>query len=155
MSRRIWDNRMPFTTPVTGLDIGHPAPQRHLAHPLSLLFALLGAPAGWIIQLFFGFASTSYLCTGQAGIAVPAWLDPSVIGFNFAALAIAVTALMVALALVRRTTHEHRRRSGGILDAGEGRTRFLAMWGVCISIVFFVATLANSFSLFLVASCKI
>ena len=145
---------MPSTTPATGLDIGHPAPQRHQAHPISLLFALLGAPAGWSVQLFFGFASTSYLCTGQAGIAVPAWLDPAVIGFNFTALATAVAALMVALALVRRTTHEHRQRSGGIMDAGEGRTRFLAVWGVCISIVFFVATLANSFSLFLVSSCK-
>jgi hypothetical protein len=146
---------MPSTTSATGLNIGHPAPQRYQAHPLSLLFALLGAPAGWTVQLLFGFASTSYLCTGRAGVAVPAWLDPAVIGFNFAALAIAVAALMVALALVRRITHEHRQRSGGIMDAGEGRTRFLAVWGVFTSIVFFVATLANSFSLFLVSSCKI
>lgn len=146
---------MSSPSPTTGLNIGHPAPQRHQAHSLSLLFALLGAPAAWTVQLLFGFASTSYLCTGQEGIAIPDWLDPAVIGFNFAALAVAVTALMVALALVRRTTHEHRQRSGGILDAGEGRIRFLAVWGVFTSIVFFIATLANSFSLFLVSSCKI
>jgi hypothetical protein len=146
---------MPSTTPAAGLDIGHPAPQRHQLRPLLLLFVLLGAPAGWTVQLLFGFASTSYLCTGQAGIATPTWLAPAVIGFNFAALAISVAALMVALALVRRTTHEHRQRSGGIMDAGEGRTRFLAVWGVFTSIVFFVATLANSFSLVLVSSCKI
>jgi hypothetical protein len=146
---------MPSTTPSTGLDIGHPAPQRHQPHHISLLFALLGAPAGWTIQLLFGFGSTSYLCTGQARSAAPTWLAPALIGFSFAALAIAVAALVVALALVRRTTHEHRQRSGGIMDAGEGRTRFLAVWGVYISIVFFVATLANSFSLFLVSSCKI
>jgi hypothetical protein len=138
----------------TGLDIGHPAPQRHQAYPLSLLFALLGPPTGWSVQLLFGFASTSYLCTGRAEIAVPAWLSPAVIGLNFSALAIAVAALMVALSLVRRSAHEHRQRSGGILDAGEGRTRFLAAWSLFTSIVFFVATLANSFSLFLVSSCK-
>lgn len=146
---------MKSTTPAPGLNIGHPAPQRHQARPLSLLLALIGAPAGWTVQLLFGFASTSYLCTGQAARAVPTWLDPAVIGLNLTALATSVAALMVALALVRRTAHEHRQRSGGIMEAGEGRTRFLAVWGVCISIVFFVATLANSFSLFLVSSCKI
>ena len=146
---------MSSPSPVTGFHIGHPAPQRDEARPHQVLFTLLGAPAGWTAQLLFGFASTSYLCTGQAGIAVPLWLKPAVIGLNVAALAIAAAALIVALALVRRTTHEHRQRSGGILDAGEGRTRFLAVWGVFTSIVFFVATLANSFSLFLVSSCKI
>ena len=145
---------MSSTSPATGLGIGHPAPQRHQVRPLSLLFALLGAPAGWAVQLLFGFASTSYLCNGQARTAVPAWLAPTVIGLNFVALAIAVAALMVAMALVRRTTHEHRQRSGGILNASEGRTRFLAAWSVFTSIVFFVATLANSLSLFLVSSCK-
>ena len=146
---------MPITLHATGLDIGHPAPERHQAHPLSLLFALLGAPTGWSAQLLFGFSSTSYFCTGQKGIAIPTWLIPAVIGSNLAAMAIAVAGLLVALALLRRTTHEHRQRSGGVLDAGEGRTRFLATWSALTSIVFFVATLANSFSLFLVSSCKI
>jgi hypothetical protein len=141
--------------PVSGLEIGHPAPQRHQAHPLLLLFALLGAPAGWAIQFLFSFASTSYLCSGRAQSPIPAWLDPAIIGLNFTALAIAAAALIVALALVRRTTQEHRQRSGGVLDAGEGRTRFLATWGVFTSIVFLVATLANSLSLFLVSSCKL
>src|SRR3569833_900190 len=154
MSRRIWDSFMSSTSPATGLGIGHPAPLRLLVHLLSLLFALLGAPTGWAVQLFFGFASTSYLCNGQARTAVPTWLAPTVIGLNFAALAIAIAALTVALVLVRRTTHEHRQRFGGFLFVCVGCSRFLVVWSVFISIVFFVAILANSLSLFLFSSCK-
>jgi hypothetical protein len=56
--------------------------------------------------------------------------------------------------LLGRTVHEHKGRSGGVMDAGEGRTRFLAVWGIFISLVFFVATLANTFSLVLVPLCR-
>jgi hypothetical protein len=104
-------------------------------------------------QLLFAFASTSYVCVGATEGAVPEWLAPVIIGLNIAGLAIAAASLTVALGLHRRTTHEHRERSGGILDAGEGRTRFLTVWGIFISLVFIVATLANSFSLFLVPLC--
>lgn len=145
---------MSNTTHATGLDIGHPAPQRHQAHSALLLFVLLGAPAGWMSQLLFAFASTSYVCAGAMHSAIPGWLAPTIIGLNLAGLAIAVAALTVSLGLLRRTAHEHRQRSGGVLDAGEGRTRFLAVWGIFISLVFFVATLVNSLSLFLVPLCR-
>ena len=39
------------------------------------------------------------------------------------------------------------------MDAGEGRTRFLAVWGLFTAMVFIVALLANTFSLFLVPIC--
>ena len=146
---------MPNTNDAIGLDIGHPAaPQRHRANPALLLFALLGAPAAWMTQLLFAFASTSYVCAGAMRGAIPAWLDPVIAGLNFAGLTIALAALTVALGLLRRTAHEHRKRSGAVLEAGEGRTRFLAVWGIFISLVFFVATLVNSFSLFLVPLCR-
>ncbi|MBZ9673667.1 hypothetical protein [Mesorhizobium sp. ES1-3] len=145
---------MSRSTHSDGLDIGHPAPQRHDARPVLLVFALLAAPAAWTAQLLFAFASTSYICAGPTATAVPAWLAPAVIGLNLAALAIAASALVVALALLRRTLDEHRQRSGGVLEVGEGRTRFLAVWGLFTSLAFVVATLANSFSLLLVPLCK-
>jgi hypothetical protein len=97
------------------------------------------------------FASTSYLCVG--GVVVPGWMAPTIIALNIVSLAIAVASLILALNLSRQTAHEHRNRSGNVFDAGEGRTRFLAVWGAVISLVFLVAILANSLSLFLVPSC--
>jgi hypothetical protein len=146
---------MPNSTHLSGLLIGHPAPQRKLAHPGLLLFALLGAPATWMAQLLYAFASTSYVCAETTQGAIPEWLAPTVIGVNISALAIAVATFAVALGLLKRTSDEHRQRSGAVLDAAEGRTRFLAIWGVFISLAFFVATLVGSFSLFLVRLCRI
>jgi hypothetical protein len=60
----------------------------------------------------------------------------------------------VAVRLRTWTVDEHRARSGGVLEAGEGRTRFLATWGIFISVVFIVAMLANTLSLFLVPLCR-
>jgi hypothetical protein len=137
-----------------GLDIGHPAPQRHKIQPAELLFALVGGPVGWLGQLLFAFASTSYFCAAGMADAVPGWLWPAIALLNLGGLTLAAAALLTALALVRRTAQEHRGRSGGVMDAGEGRTRFLAVWGLFISAVFIVATLANSFSLILVPLCR-
>ena len=97
----------------SALNVGHPAPQRHAANPVLLLFALFGGPLGWMGQLLFAFASTSYVCSGSVNVAVPGWLAPALILLNIAGLAVAIAAVAVALRLLRRTAHEHRARSGG------------------------------------------
>ena len=142
------------SVPTGSLDIGHPAPERHKLHPAVLLFTLFGAPAAWMAQLLFGFASTSYFCVASNGASVPAPASLFIFALNLVGLAIALASLLTARMLLDRTVHEHKGRSGGVMDAGEGRTRFLAVWGIFISVVFFVATLANTFSLVLVPLCR-
>jgi hypothetical protein len=139
---------------VAGLNIGHPAPQRRCAHPALLLFVLLGAPASWMTQLLYAFASTSFVCAGAMPRVIPDWLGPAIIILNLIGLTVAVASFVVALGLLKRTIHELRQRSGGVLAAAEGRTRLLAAWGVSISLTFFIATLVNSFSLLLVPLCR-
>jgi hypothetical protein len=139
----------------TNLDTGHPAPARHRVSAIDLAAALCSAPAAWLAQLLFAFSATSYLCRAGDTSATPGWLQPLLIALNLLALAVAAAALTRGLVLLRRTAHEHQSRSGGVLDAGEGRTRFLAVWSVFISIVFIVAILANSFSLLLVPLCQV
>jgi hypothetical protein len=95
---------------------------------------------------------TSYLCRPSEA-APPGWLGPTLTGVNGLALVVAVVALAGAVVLVRRTRHE-LRDAGELLDVGEGRTRFLATWGVIVSGVFIVAILANSSSLLLVPLCR-
>lgn len=140
------------------LNIGHPAPHRGRADTLPLLFALFAAPAAWLLQLLAGFAITAYVCYGGEPRAalpnVPFWVQPVVIAVNILGLAIAVLSFAVGLALIRATRGEHQERSGGIMDAGEGRTRFLATWALFGTLVFAVALIANTFSLFLVPLCR-
>jgi hypothetical protein len=145
-------------TQPANLEVGHPAPQRHHAAPATVLFALCGAPAVWLMQLLIGFATTSYVCfTGQAHVvlaSVPGWLQPLVIAANLIALAIGLAALAAGIRLLRQTGEEHQERSGGVLDAGEGRTRFLAVIGLFGSAILGIAMLANTFALFMVPLCR-
>jgi hypothetical protein len=141
------------------LDIGHPAPQRHDIALAGTAFTLGAAPTAWLVQLLAAFAATSYLCDpGQPHPivqTVPGWLQPAVSAINILALAIAVAGMATGFVLYRRTAHEHRERSGGVLEVGEGRTRFLVTFGTFSSAAFGIAILANTFSLFVMPLCRI
>jgi hypothetical protein len=136
------------------LNIGHPGPARHTVNAPTLLFALFGAPVGWLAQLLFAFASTSYACWFGNNVHPPRWIGPVIVPLNVLALGVAAASFVVAVKLIRTTMHEHRDQSGSLLDAGEGRTRFLAVWAACTSLVFLVATGANTLSLHLVTLCR-
>jgi hypothetical protein len=142
----------------TSLGIGHPAPHREAAPVWQLLFALFGAPAAWLLELLVNFATTSFVCDkGQSPAAlpaVPAWVQPLISGANVLALVIAALSLVTGIILIRRTGEEHRPRSGEPIDAGEGRTRVLAVWAIGGAAVFLIALIANTFSLALVPICR-
>jgi hypothetical protein len=141
------------------LEIGHPAPQRHDIALGATLFALGAAPGAWLIQLLVGFAATSYFCDpGQAHpivTQVPGWLAPVVSIVNLLALVIALAGLATGFLLYRRIAHEQEQPSGGLIDVGEGRTRFLVTFGMFSSAAFGIGILANSFSLFVMPLCRI
>jgi hypothetical protein len=65
-------------------------------------------------------------------------------------------ALATALAVrnLRRTGREHADGSGGMMDAGEGRTRFLAIWGIWIGVVFMLGIAFNTISVFWAGLCN-
>ncbi|WDR02209.1 hypothetical protein PSQ19_16400 [Devosia algicola] len=125
------------------LEVGHPAAMRHRISPVLLGIAIAAAPTGWMVQLLFAFASTSYVCVATPNGVVPAWLMPVLVALNLLGLALAVAGAILSAAIVKRTTLEQ-----------SGTTRFLANWGIFVSLAFFAATFANSFSLFLVPLCK-
>ncbi|MGH7634970.1 MAG: hypothetical protein ACRENC_14640, partial [Gemmatimonadaceae bacterium] len=53
----------------------------------------------------------------------------------------------------RLTKGEHRGGHGALLDAGEGRTRFMAYAGMLSSGLFALAIILSSFALFIVPAC--
>ncbi|MGN6159170.1 MAG: hypothetical protein ACTHNL_13815 [Devosia sp.] len=122
-----------------------------------MIFALLAAPAAWVIELLAGFAFTSYFCfRGDPQFSIgppPGWLQPTVTAINIFALIIAIAAAFISFRLLRRTGGEREKHSGDAVEAGEGRTRVFSLWGLTGDAIFIVAIAANVLDLFLVPLC--
>jgi hypothetical protein len=138
----------------TGLAVGHPSPARHRVNPLLLALALGAPPAAWLAQLLLAFAPASYFCWFGVTATPPVWLGPLAVSANLVAIVAAFAAFAVALRIVRQTGPEHGDNTAGLIEIGEGRTRFLAIWAAFIAVVFAIAILANTLSLHLVALCQ-
>jgi hypothetical protein len=135
-----------------GFDIGHPAPDRGRVALSLLMLGLFGAPAVWSLQLLLVYSFSSNGCLpGTAGYGWLEWLLPLV---NLAALLLAGLAMLVAYRNLRRTGREHGG-SGGVLDAGEGRTRFLSIWGIWMGVVFMLAIAFNTLAVFWGGLCHV
>jgi hypothetical protein len=118
------------------------------------MLALLGAPAAWSLQHLALYATASGACSGQfqaASGGAQHWLSWVLPLINLGALLIAGLATALAARILRRTRHEYG--SGGMMDAGEGRTRFLAIWGIWLGVVFMLAIAFNTISAFWVGLC--
>ncbi len=133
-------------------DIGHPAPDRRRVGALALLFSLVGGAAAWSLQLTAVSAMAIALCSsGAAGgsttVANAGSIQTALLAVNLVALLIAGLALFQAYRCLEATGHIRDGHTLGLLDAGEGRTRFLAIWAIFSSTLFLIAILANSVSL--------
>lgn len=132
-----------------GFDIGHPAPDRGRVSLAALLFGLAGAGIAWSLQLCLTTALFGIECTGPDGARLsdgPSAARVVALAVNLAAVAMAVGALAVGWLNLRHTRHEHGAESGDVMDAGEGRTRFLSVWGIWASALFLCAIVFNTIS---------
>jgi len=139
------------------LEIGHPAPHRNRV-PNWLLFGAIGTgPTLWLAQLLIGFAFSSYLCfpdlPRQQPLSVPGWMDIVLIASNIIAIVLTAASAFAGWRMLDRTSEEHEHQPGGMVDAGEGRTRFLAVWALVTSGLFLAAIVFNTLNLVLVPSC--
>jgi hypothetical protein len=112
----------------------HPAPQRNQVPVYRLFFSLFGGPLAWFVQLSAGFALASQPCFSDSHRLVA----PTLAGSWAAILAIAAAGAAIALASTlmasrdfARTQHEQTGEHPDLLEVGAGRTRFLALWGLC------------------------
>jgi hypothetical protein len=74
---------------------------------------------------------------------------------NLAALLGATMMLALSVRNLRHTRQEHADGAGGMTDAGEGRTRFLSIWGIWLGVVFMLAIAFNTIVLFWVELCEV
>lgn len=125
----------------------HPAPHRDRAVAIESAFGLFGGPAGWFLQLCAGFALATASCFA-GGTRIPmtdayTWIWPTMIVISIAGLSLGLAALLVSWRILQKTKREVHGGHRHLLEVGSGRTRFLALWGVCFSAGFSVVTIIS------------
>ena len=132
----------------------HPAPAVRAATPAALWFGLFGAPVAWSLQLLASYALVAHGCYPDAEpmtMPVVPCLRTLVLGTGAAALAVALLAGGSAWRSWRTTQHEGRQEA--LLEAGEGRTRFMALAGMLLSAVFVLGIVMNVVPVLLLRPC--
>ncbi len=121
----------------------HPSPHRHQVAPWSLWFELIGAPIAWLLQLSVSVSMGGYACyPHDAPLAAPLWgnLVGMILWVEVIALLICLAAGVVSYLNWRRTSREKPGDAHNVLGGGDGRSRFLAMAGMLVSVLFLIAT---------------
>jgi len=143
----------------------HPAPAREAVALGGLWFGFLAGPAAWTLQELVGSAITSHECFPRIfPLAAPPMegMRGLLFGVSLFAIVLCVAGTAVAWRDWTRTRAEHHESTGkarqhahpaALLETGEGRTRFMALSGVLVSVTFLIVVIANSASIFLVRPC--
>ncbi len=137
-------------------DIQHPAPHRTRVSDALLFSALLASPLAWSAQLLLNYGLASHACfpnwTPKAS-PIWGWLSSSLLAINLVALAIAVAATAVSFVMWRRVSEEATGGHEHLLDIGQGRTRFFAIWGVWSGAWFIIQILFGTIAAVGVPGC--
>jgi hypothetical protein len=119
-----------------------------------LLLALLAAPVAWSLHLLLNYGFTSHYCFpgltlhGPAGLG---WLWPVTIAIDLIAIAICVLAALLS--------YRNWREAPRVLpvdaevETGEGRSRFLALWGMMTSALLAAAIIFDFVGLWVLPLC--
>jgi hypothetical protein len=131
---------------MTAIASSHPAPHRQQVRLWLLIFGLIAAPLLWLAQLLLGYGISAALCYGgdhPTTIAAGAPLRMVLFAFDAGALCVALIGVVVSYAswcTVR-------------VQTDEGRTRFMALWGIMSSLCFLVAIIFNTLASVMAPLC--
>jgi len=120
----------------------HPSPHRERVGLWSSWFALLAAPHAWALQLLINSALTGYACYPQdVPLDAPIWtgVRTTMAIVEAAAIVLSLAGAWIAWRNWRRTREEKPGSGQRLMEAGDGRTRFMAMSGMMVSVLFGVA----------------
>ncbi len=113
----------------------HPALHQHRVHWAILLLGFVAAPIAWVSDLTMKYGVTSVACSSGAA-SPPQWIFPILYGFDALALAIVILAATLSYRNWRKTRTESRGDVHELAEIGEGRTRFMSLWGMLFGIAF-------------------
>lgn len=139
----------------TAREIQHPAPHGDRVNSALLLLGIIAGPAAWSFQLLVKYGLTGHYCfPGDIPHAqMPAglgWVWPLMVGIDCLALLTAAGAVLMSF---HHWSIARDEAAGHPIALGEGRVRFLAVWGMLTGAGFFVAIVLDMIALFVVPLC--
>jgi hypothetical protein len=142
---------------ITATDgVDHPAPHRAKVNPFLLGFAVVGSPVAWSLEMLVSFPLAAHACFPKdAPVLSPTipGLSGILCGIEIALFVVGALATAASVVCWRRTRKEKSGGTHHLLEVGEGRTRFIALSGLIISIGFLIALVFEAAALYLVRSC--
>ena len=139
------------------ISIRHPAPHRNRVGLTALIFGLAAAPAAWNAQLLFSVGLSAHACYPRdVPLTLPIWIGlwEILLAIGVMGLALAISGGVVSWRNWRLTFEEAAGSAHHLLDFGEGRTRFLAMFGILTSFLFALGLLFSTAAVFVVPLCR-
>lgn len=136
----------------------HPAPRSDEISTGMTAFILFTGPLAWFTQFCVGFALISWPCFPDESrrvlpIAGYGWSGGAALILLLACALLAIVSGFVAWRLLRRVADEAPGGHAHLIEAGHGRTRFVALWGTILGVGFSIATLATLAGFALVPRC--
>ncbi|MGH6749257.1 MAG: hypothetical protein ACRECI_08055 [Methyloceanibacter sp.] len=135
------------------MEVGRPVPGRRVGLG-TLVFGVLAAPIAWWLALFSLYAIASHNCfPGGSPRATALWNAQWVLAaIGVAALVICVIAGLVSYRSWRETYGDLVDRDR-LVQFGEGRSRFLAMWGALTGLLFAILMVVSLIPLVVIPLC--
>ena len=135
----------------------HPSPRRDRVSPWAMWFCILGAPVAWSMQQLVNAPLFAHGCYPKdVPISTPIWTNASSVALTVELIAIAVCVVAGLLAWRNwvRTRAEKEGTGHHLIEAGDGRSRFMAMVGLICSGLFLFATIFATGLLYMVQPCN-
>lgn len=137
----------------------HPAPQRNRVAPLLLGACIAIGPVCWSAQLLINYMLGAQICFGAdhpvVGATPPGydWLRPTMAALVLGAIVVAVASALLSWRHWTATRDEAPGPQHHFVEVGEGRTRFLAIWGLATSALFALVIIFVGIPLLVVPTC--
>jgi hypothetical protein len=122
-------------------DTSHPSPHRARVSFVALLFGMTAAPIFWLGQLILGYSISAVACYGSdhpTTVASGAALRSAFFAFDAIAIMAALAGGIVSYSCWHAVKEEKAGGQHHAIDAGEGRARFMALWGLFSSLCFLI-----------------
>jgi hypothetical protein len=135
----------------------HPAPHRDRVRLAGLIGALFLPPLAWSLHLVANYSVAVRSCYPDGAPQVSPSLDKLwliLIIVDVVSLVISATAAAMAYRNWTASARELAETDSPMVETGEGRTRFLAIWGLLIGIGFFVAVGFDLVGLWILPICS-
>ena len=122
-----------------------------------LLAALFAPPIGWSLHLITNYALASHSCypgSVPKSPTSPAGLWAILIAIDVVSLAISLAAIAFAYRAWQASAQEMAEHASPMVETGEGRTRFLAIWALLIGVLFFLTVASDGAALWILRTCS-